>query len=148
MDPLALLTPLPPSRLAFLKMSNFYFGRVLSFSNVTTVCLHVVLWSSASSCLPNWKASRRFPFVWLRRRGRPRDTVQIEVFVGGPLLETIVSRMEFKLADFRKARKLSETPLSGLRHQWALNDWNDKTYSNRLLALPFYLKMSRTLKRA
>ena len=42
----------------------------------------------------NWKASGRFLFVWLRRRRRARDTVQIEVFVGVPLLETIVSGME------------------------------------------------------
>ena len=33
--------------------------------------------------------SGRFPFVWLRRRRRPRDPVQIVVFVGGPRLETI-----------------------------------------------------------
>ena len=38
----------------------------------------------------NWKASGRFLFVWLRRRRRQRDTVQIVVFVGGSLLETIV----------------------------------------------------------
>ena len=38
----------------------------------------------------NWKASGRFLFVWLRRRRRPRDTVQIVVFVGGPLLKTFV----------------------------------------------------------
>ena len=35
----------------------------------------------------NWKASGRFLFVWLRRRWRPRYTVQIVVFVGGPLLK-------------------------------------------------------------
>ena len=27
-----------------------------------------------------WKASGRFPFIWLRRRRRPEDTVQIVVF--------------------------------------------------------------------
>ena len=31
-----------------------------------------------------------FLFVWLRHRRRPRDTVQIVVFVGGPLLKTFV----------------------------------------------------------
>jgi len=73
------------------------------FPNGTNVCFHGFLWSSPSACLPvclrpggrggpqtNWKASGRFLFVWLRRRRRPRDTVQIVVFVGGPLLETIV----------------------------------------------------------
>ena len=30
----------------------------------------------------NWKASGRFPFLWLRRRRRPQDSVQIVVFVG------------------------------------------------------------------
>ena len=38
-----------------------------------------------------WKASGRFPFIWLRRRRRPQYTVQIVVFVGGPLLETIMT---------------------------------------------------------
>ena len=38
----------------------------------------------------NGKASERFPLVWLRRRRRVRDTVQMVVFVGGPLLETTV----------------------------------------------------------
>ena len=37
-----------------------------------------------------WKASGRFFFIWLRRRRRPRDTVQIVVLVGAPLWETIV----------------------------------------------------------
>jgi len=37
----------------------------------------------------NWKANGRFPFVWLRRRSRSRDTVQIVVFVGGPLSEAM-----------------------------------------------------------
>ena len=31
----------------------------------------------------------RFPFVGLRHRRRARDTVQIVVFVGGPLVETV-----------------------------------------------------------
>ena len=66
------------------------------------VCFHVFLWSAPSTCLPfclrpggrggpqtNWKASGRFPFVWLRRRRRLRDTVQLVVFAGGTLLETI-----------------------------------------------------------
>ena len=44
----------------------------------------------------NWKANGRFPFVWLRRRRRSRDTVQIVVFVGTlKLLETIVNCLEF-----------------------------------------------------
>ena len=37
----------------------------------------------------NWKASERFPFVWFCRRRRPRDAVQVAIFVGGPLLQTI-----------------------------------------------------------
>ena len=36
------------------------------------------------------KASGLFLFIWLRRRRRTRYTVQIVVFVQGPLLETIV----------------------------------------------------------
>ena len=44
----------------------------------------------------NWKASGRFLFIWLRRRRRLRDAVQIVVFVGGPLLETIVLLGRFK----------------------------------------------------
>ena len=39
-------------------------------------------------CCPG--ASGRFPFVWLRRSRRPRNTVELVVFVGGPLLETFV----------------------------------------------------------
>ena len=35
----------------------------------------------------NWKANRWFPFIWLRRRGRPRFTIH---FVGGLFVETIV----------------------------------------------------------
>ena len=31
-----------------------------------------------------------FLFVWLRRRRRARDTVQIVVFAGGPLFKTFV----------------------------------------------------------
>ena len=42
----------------------------------------------------NWNASGRFSFVWFRRRRRPRNAEQIEVFVGRPFLETSVSRME------------------------------------------------------
>ena len=37
----------------------------------------------------NWKASESFPYVWFCRRRRPRDAVQVAIFVGGPLLETI-----------------------------------------------------------
>ena len=37
-----------------------------------------------------WKASGRFPFIWLRRHMWPRHTVQIIVFVGGAFWETIV----------------------------------------------------------
>ena len=44
----------------------------------------------------NWKASGRFLFIWLRRRIRPRYTVQIAGFFGGPLLETIVLLGRFK----------------------------------------------------
>jgi len=43
----------------------------------------------------NWKASGRFLFVWLRRRRRPRNTVQILVFVRGPLLKTFVPLGKF-----------------------------------------------------
>ena len=31
-----------------------------------------------------------FPLIWLRRRRRSRDTVQLVVFVGGPRLKTFV----------------------------------------------------------
>ena len=69
----------------------------------TNVSFDGFLWSSPTTCVPicspprgrggeltNWEARGRFPIVWLRRRRRPRDTVQIAIFVGGrKLLETI-----------------------------------------------------------
>ena len=57
-----------------------------------SVCFHGFLWSSPSTCLPIClRPGGRFLIVWLRRRRRPRDTVQIVVFVGGPLFKTFVS---------------------------------------------------------
>merc|ERR1739838_1284801 len=42
----------------------------------TNVCFDGFLWSSPSTrTQTNWKARDRFPFVWLRRRSRLRDTV-------------------------------------------------------------------------
>jgi len=59
----------------------------------------------------NWKASGRSPFFWLRRRRRPRDTVQIVVFVGGPLLKTFVPLGIF--AGFKVRYQPICSPISG-----------------------------------
>jgi len=55
----------------------------LSVSLVFCACLPFCL-------RPAGKASGKFPFIWWRRRRRPRYSVQKVVFVGGPLLETVV----------------------------------------------------------
>ena len=54
----------------------------------------------------NWKARGRFSFVWLRRRRRPRATVQIVVFVRGPLLETLVSSIKGHLTNQTVIKKV------------------------------------------
>jgi len=61
----------------------------------------------------NWKASERFPFVWLQRRRRSRDTVKILVFVGGPLLETIVPYGKFAVKKPNNQRVNCQTTTTG-----------------------------------
>ena len=58
--------------------------------NGTNVCFDFFFWSSPSTCLPIcFRPGGTVYCVCLSRRGRPWYTIQIMVFVGGPLLEAI-----------------------------------------------------------
>ena len=77
-------------------------GKELSLPHGTNVCFDGFLWFSPSTCLPiclrpEWRGGKLANILegkWnvsfclvAPIRGRPRDTVEIVVFVGGPLLE-------------------------------------------------------------